>query len=188
MRVRTAVLSLALASLAAGSVAAQVAGPVRPSAAGLQAARFSIPADARAVADPSAPRVAMDPSKPRVYQSAPLAALLGVGGMILGYGSGLGLFGCQDEAPACRTGPDDFEYTLAYTGLVIGAAQGAHIGGTTRDGRGSFWATLGGAAAGALPLLLAPKDDDQVGAYVGSMVGATAGAVAVDYLVRRPRR
>jgi len=97
------------------------------------------------------------------------------------------LFDCEDEAPHCARGPDDFEYTLAYTGLSIGAAAGAHLGGRRRDSKGSFWATLGGAAIGALPILIAPKDDDQTGAYVGSLVGGTSGAVLVDYLVRRPR-
>ncbi|MFL5386563.1 MAG: hypothetical protein ACJ8GN_28940 [Longimicrobiaceae bacterium] len=113
--------------------------------------------------------------------------MLGVGGMVLGYGAGLVVFDCQDEAPGCARGPDDFEYTLAYTGLALGAATGAHLGGKTRDSKGSFWATLGGAAVGALPVLIAPKDDDQTGAYVGSIVGGTAGAVLVDYLMRRPR-
>jgi hypothetical protein len=126
-------------------------------------------------------------SPPHLYRSVPLAALLGVGGMVVGYGAGLVVFDCQDEAPQCAHGPDDFEYTLAWAGGALGAATGAHLGGKTSDSQGSFWATLGGAAIGALPVLLAPKDDDQTGAYIGSAVGATAGAVLVDYLVRRPR-
>ena len=111
----------------------------------------------------------------------------GVGGMLVGYAAGLGPFGCEDESRGCETGPDNFEYTLAYTGLALGAATGAHWGGKTHDSKGSFWATLGGAAVGALPLLIAPKDDDQTGAWVGSIAGGTAGAVLVDYLIRRPR-
>jgi len=126
-------------------------------------------------------------SKPHLYYSVPLSAALGVGGMLVGYAVGLGPFGCEDESPGCAHGPDDLEYTLAYTGLALGAATGAHLGGKTHDSKGSFWATLGGAALGALPILIAPKDDDQTGAYVGSIVGGTAGAVLVDYLVRRPR-
>jgi hypothetical protein len=127
-------------------------------------------------------------SRPRLYYSAPLAAFMGVAGVVLGYGSGLGLLGCHDEASVCLIGPDDSEYLLAYTGLTIGAATGAHVGGKTRDSKGSVLATLGGAALGALPVLFAPRDDDAVGSYVSGIVGGTAGAVLLDYLVRRPRR
>jgi hypothetical protein len=181
-----AVLPLLAALLfAAGPAAAQSArGPVLPRAefVRLSAAPRLGP---RGAADGLAER--LEPSRPHLYVSVPMAAALGVGGMLLGYGAGLTVFGCEDESPGCEHGPDDFEYALAYTGLALGAATGAHVGGKTRDGRGSFWATLGGAAIGALPILIAPKDDDQTGAWVGSMAGATAGAALVDYLVRRPR-
>jgi len=170
--------------LAAAPAAAQTTrGPVLPRAefARLTAAPRLDPSAAAGLAE------RLQPSPPRLYYSVPLAAVLGVGGMVLGYGAGMVVFDCQDEAPGCTGAPDDFEYTLAYTGLALGAATGAHIGGKTHDGKGNFWATLGGAAIGALPILLAPKDDDQTGAWVGSMAGATAGAALADYLVRRPR-
>jgi hypothetical protein len=176
---------LAALMLAAAPASAQTAhGPVLPRA---EFARLTATPrlDPRGAADGLAER--LQPSPPHLYYSVPLAAALGVGGMVLGYGAGLTVFGCEDESPGCAHGPDDFEYALAYTGLALGAATGAHIGGKTHDSRGSFWATLGGATIGALPILLAPKDDDQTGAWVGSMAGATAGAALVDYLVRRPR-
>jgi hypothetical protein len=191
IRSRPVLALLAALMLAAPARAQTAAGPVRTVGARLDAARLSAPATLRpsASTDPSA--MLSDPSglsRPHLYASVPLAALLGVGGMIIGYGQGLVLFDCQDEAPSCARGPDDFEYMLAYAGLTVGAAAGAHRGGERRDSKGSFWATLGGAALGALPVLLAPRDDDQTGAFVGSMVGGTAGAALVDYLVRRPRR
>jgi hypothetical protein len=61
------------------------------------------------------------------------------------------------------------------------------VGGKKRDSKGSVLATLGGAAIGALPVLFAPRDDDAEGSYVSGIMGGTAGAVLVDYLVRRPR-
>ena len=179
---------LAVLVLAAAPSAAQEArGPIIPRAELARLAPLQR-LDARTM-DPSAGLAEQtELSPPHLYYSVPLAAALGVGGMVVGYGAGLALFECQDEASGCAFGPDDFEYTLAYTGVVLGAATGAHLGGKRRDSKGSFWATVGGAAIGALPILLAPKDDDQTGAYVGSIVGGTAGAVLVDYLVRRPRR
>jgi hypothetical protein len=164
---------------------AQAAGPLRP--APLDAARFAAPAAMRRADASVVLAGSAELSRPNLARTIPLSALLGAGGMIVGYGAGLVVFDCQDEAPGCAHAPDDFEYTLAYAGAALGAATGAHIGGKTRDSKGSFWATVGGAAVGALPILLAPKDDDQTGAYVGTAVGATAGAVLVDYLVRRPR-
>lgn len=178
-------LSLAAALALAAPAHAQPAGPVR--IASLGDARFATPVVPRRADAPLARSGSSDLSRPNLSRSIPLSALLGVGGMIVGYGAGLVVFDCQDEAPGCGNGPDDFEYTLAYAGAALGAATGAHVGGKTRDSKGSFWATVGGAAVGALPILLAPKDDDQTGAYVGTAVGATAGAVLVDYLVRRPR-
>jgi hypothetical protein len=177
---------IATLSLAAPSSAQDARGPV---VLRTELARLApLPRlDARAADLSSGLAQQTELSRPHLYYSVPLAAALGTGGMILGYGAGLVLFDCQDEAPGCARGPDDFEYTLAFTGLALGAATGAHLGGKTHDSKGSFWATLGGAALGALPLLIAPKDDDQTGAYVGSMAGATAGAALVDYLVRRPR-
>jgi len=176
---------LAALLLATAPAAVQTAGgPVLPRA---EFARLSAAPrlDERGAADGLVKR--LQPSPPHLYYSVPLAAALGVGGMVLGYGAGLTVFGCEDESPGCTHGPDDFEYALAYTGLALGAATGAHVGGKTHGSKGSFWATLGGAAIGALPILLAPKDDDQTGAWVGSMAGATAGAALVDYFVRRPR-
>jgi hypothetical protein len=124
---------------------------------------------------------------PRLYYSAPLAAFFGVAGMVGGYGLGLGAFGCEDESPGCEHGPDDFEYALGWGGLALGSAFGAHLGGFTHKSQGSFWASLAGAAVGALPLLLMPKDEDQTGMWIAGMVAAPAGAVTADYLVRSPR-
>jgi hypothetical protein len=177
-------LAAALVSAAAPASAQTARGPV---VARAEFARIAAAPrlDSRAAAAGLAER--LQPSPPRLYYSVPLAAVLGVGGMVVGYGAGLALFDCQDEAPGCSIGPADFEYTLAYTGVALGAATGAHLGGKRRDSKGSFWATVGGAAIGALPILLTPRDDDSTNAYVGSMVGATAGAALADYLVRRPR-
>jgi hypothetical protein len=127
------------------------------------------------------------PRPPHVYFSAPLALLLGTQGMLLGYGVGLTAFGCEDESAGCSTGPDDFEYILAYSGLTLGAAAGAHWGGLTHQSRGSFWPTAGGAALGAVPLLFGPRDEDTNAMWIGSMLAAPAGAVIMDYLIRRPR-
>ncbi|HEY0151739.1 MAG TPA: hypothetical protein VGB92_07070 [Longimicrobium sp.] len=185
---RSAFAVLAALTLAAPARAQTGSGPVRMAAP--DAARLSAPATLRlaAAAVPTAARVdTLALSRPRLYYSAPLASLMGVAGVVLGYGSGLGLLNCQDEAAECLIGPDDSEYLLAYAGLTIGAATGAHVGGKTRDSKGSVFATLGGAALGALPVLFAPRDDDAVGSYAGGIVGGTAGAVLVDYLVRRPR-
>jgi hypothetical protein len=71
--------------------------------------------------------------------------------------------------------------------LVLGATAGAHVGGLRHDSRGSLPATLAGAAVGALPIVFAPKDDDQTAASVASLVGGAAGAALLDYLVRHPR-
>jgi hypothetical protein len=180
--------AILVALMLAAPARAQTHGPVRVAA--LDAARISAPAALRpppAVVPPIMLVDTMALSGPRLYYSAPLAAFMGVAGVVLGYGSGLGLLGCHDEASACLIGPDDSEYLLAYTGLTIGAATGAHAGGKTRDSKGSILATLGGAALGALPLLFAPRDEDAVGAYASGIVGGTAGAVLLDYLVRRPR-
>jgi len=187
--IRPLFLSLALSLVAALAAPAHaqtaVAGPVR--IASVDAARFAMPMVSRSAGAPLALSGSSDLSPPNLAKSIPLSALLGVGGMIVGYGAGLMVFECQDEASGCAYGPDDFEYTMAYAGAALGAATGAHLGGKTRDSKGPFWTTLAGAAVGALPILIAPKDDDQTGAYVGTAVGATAGAVLVDYFVRRSR-
>lgn len=155
-----------------------------PIAARQELARLAAPAVAR-----PAPLVLgqAELSKPHLYLSVPASAFFALGGMVIGYGAGLSVLGCQDESRGCDHGPDNAEYATAYLGLALGAATGAHWGGKRRDSIGRFWTTLGGAALGALPILIAPKDDDQTGAYVGSLAGGTAGAVLVDYLVRRPR-
>ncbi|MFL5542987.1 MAG: hypothetical protein ACJ8J0_28670 [Longimicrobiaceae bacterium] len=176
---RTSIAALVGALAFAAPLAAQ--GPVLPRQ---EFSRLAAPA----VAHP-APLIAgpTELSKPHLYYSVPLSAFFGLGGMLVGYGVGLSALGCEDESPGCGSGPDNSEYATAYLGLALGAATGAHWGGRRHDSIGSFWATLGGAALGALPLLIAPKDDDQTGAWVGSIAGGTAGAVLVDYLVRRPR-
>jgi hypothetical protein len=183
---RVALLAGALLFAGTSSGFAQ---PVRgPVVAPPHFARLETPRPTVTPVDPYAGiAVRAEDSRPHLYYSVPLATALGLGGMVLGYGAGLTAFGCEDESAPCAHGPDDFEYTLAYTGLALGAAAGAHLGGKTPDSKGNFWATLGGAALGALPLLIARKDDDQTGAYLGGMVGATAGAALADYLVRRPR-
>jgi hypothetical protein len=194
-RIRSMLLvALALAAADSSTVSAQQAalassagdGPIRrPSfeSADLRLAPTASPP--RATAAPVT--VAVPADHPRLYYSAPLAAFFGVAGMVGGYGLGLGAFGCEDESPGCEHGPDDFEYALGWGGLALGSAFGAHLGGFTHRSQGSFWASLGAAAVGALPLLLMPKDDDQTGMWIAGMVAAPAGAVAADYLVRSPR-
>jgi len=194
---RAAVLAAAFALSAATVRAQSAAGPVRD--ASLDAARM--PARVALVRATDAPAFAdagpVDPagglarqvelSKPHLYASIPLSALMGVAGAVLGYGAGFVLLDCDDESSTCNQGPDNAEYYTAAAGLVLGAATGAHVGGLRRDSRGSVGLTLLGATAGALPLVLASKEGDADVASLVSLAAAPAGAVLVDYLVRRPR-
>lgn len=193
---RAAALAATLASGAAPALAQTAAGPVR--ADGMDAARLPtrvavlrLPG-ARAqtawVIDPSS-QLALQAglSRPHVYKSAPLSALMGVGGAILGYGLGFVLLDCSDEGSDCNQGPDNAEYYTAATGLALGSAVGAHLGGMRRDSRGSLGLTLLGAVAGALPLVFVNKEGELDTASALSLAAAPAGAVLVDYLARRPR-
>ncbi|HEU4560408.1 MAG TPA: hypothetical protein VFS20_21335, partial [Longimicrobium sp.] len=126
-------------------------------------------------------------SKPHLYQSIPLSALLGLGGSVVGYGAGFILLDCSDEGPTCARGFDNAEYVTAAAGLALGATAGAHIGGKRRDSKGSFATTLLGAAVGALPVVFVDKEGEVGTASKLSLVLAPAGAVLMDYLVRRPR-
>jgi hypothetical protein len=193
-----AVLSAALAFGAVPAFAQAGAGPVR--GAGLDAAR--LPARVALLRPPNEPAsatvvLAADPSgqlarqvrlsEPHLYRSVPLSALLGLGGAVLGYGAGFILLNCSDEGSDCAHGPDNAEYYTSAAGLALGAAAGAHLGGLRRDSRGSFALTLLGAALGALPLVIVNKSGDLDTASALGLAAAPAGAVLVDYLVRRPR-
>lgn len=129
----------------------------------------------------------VDLSKPHLYASIPLSALMGFAGGVLGYGAGFVLLDCSDEGSTCENGPDNAEYFTAAAGIALGAGMGAHFGGRRRDSRGSLGLTLLGAAAGTLPLVLASREGDVDGPTLVSLAAAPAGAVLVDYLVRRPR-
>ena len=195
---RRAMTIAAAAALSTATARAQSpAGPVRD--ASLDAARIPLRAALVRVAgspvsadamplDPTAELARrVQPSKPHLYTSIPLSALLAFGGGVVGYGAGFVLLDCSDESPTCNHGPDNAEYFTAAAGVALGAATGAHLGGLRRDSRGSLGYTLLGAAAGALPLILAPKEGDVEVASLVSLAAAPAGAVLVDYLVRRPR-
>lgn len=194
---RAATVAAALLLSAATIRAQSAAGPVR--AASLDGARMPVrvalvrvsdapvPADVGA-ADPTGELARrLQPSRPHLYASIPLSALLGLAGSVLGYGAGFVLLDCDDESSTCGQGPDNAEYYTGAAGLALGAAMGAHYGGLRRDSRGSVGLTLLGAAAGTLPLLLTPKDGDADVTSLVSLAAAPAGAVLVDYLVRRPR-
>lgn len=192
-----AAMAAAVIALATAPAIAQApAGPVRnpaldaaqlPSAMTL-APGFAAPYAAPAI-DPAGDFAEQVPaSKPHLYFSAPLSALMGVAGAVLGYGSGLVLMNCSDEGANCETGPDHGEYYLGATGLALGAASGAHFGGRRRDSVGNFGSALLGAAVGTLPVVLANKQNDMGSVSLVSLVAAPAGAVLMDYLVRKPRR
>jgi len=196
--VRAAVLSAALAFVAARASAQAAGGPVR--GARLDDARLSarvaLPTVSGAsgsaggvlVIDPSGQLARqVELSKPHLYRSVPLSALMGLGGAMLGYGAGFILLDCSDEDSGCAHGPDNAEYYTAATGLALGAATGAHLGGRRGDSRGSFGLTLLGAAIGALPLVIVNEFGDLDTASALSLATAPAGAALVDYLARRPR-
>ena len=187
-RIPALLLTAALACAAIPAPAQTAAGPAQHS---LAAARLREPVLVPAAApDPNAALAAQaEPSKPRLYYSIPFSLAAAFAGAAVGYGASFAGLDCSDEGPTCGSGPDNAEYMGTYAGMSIGAALGAHLGGTRHDSSGSFLATLGGAAAGALPLLVADKESDaalETGALV-SLATSTAGAVLVDYLVRHPR-
>ncbi|HET7463645.1 MAG TPA: hypothetical protein VFJ82_20490 [Longimicrobium sp.] len=197
--IRRAAFAAAACVFAAATARAQSApGPVRD--ASLDGARMPVRVVLVRVADAPVSGAAVtmiDPSgefarqvelsRPHLYASIPLSALLGVAGSVLGYGVGFVLLDCDDESPSCGQGPDNAEYFTAAAGLALGAAAGAHLGGLRRDSRGSLGLTLLGAAAGALPMVLVSREGDADTASLVSLAAAPAGAVLVDYLVRRPR-
>jgi hypothetical protein len=195
---RAAMAAAALVLSAATARAQSAAGPVRE--ASLVEARIPVRVALVRVADTPGSAYAaqaIDPasqplwqtelSKPHLYASVPLSALMGFAGGVLGYGLGFVLLDCSDEGSDCAQGPDNAEYFTAAAGITLGAGMGAHFGGLRRDSQGSLGLTLLGAAAGALPLLLAPKEGDVDGPTLVTLAAAPAGAVLVDSLVRRPR-
>jgi hypothetical protein len=180
----------ALACAAAPARAQAPAGPVLTPQARLADARMR----PRTLATPPAPAIHLtagqqQPRPPHLYYSVPLSAAMAFAGALAGYGIGFVALGCDDESSSCDRGPDNGEYIAAYTGMALGAAGGAHLGGLTHDSRGSFPATLAGAAVGALPLLLSDKSSDNaIGTSAAvSLATSTASAVLIDYLIRRPR-
>lgn len=126
-------------------------------------------------------------SKPRLYYSAPLAALLGTAGGVLGYGLGFVLLDCSDESSRCENGPENGEYLLMGVGLAVGASTGAHIGGRRSDSEGNLPLTLALAAAGSFPAFFTDVHGENDDALLG-VVGSVGGAVLGDYLFRRRRR
>ena len=126
-------------------------------------------------------------SKPHLQYSVPLTLLGAFAGGAAGYGAGFVGLDCSDEGADCANGFDNAEYATLYAGAVLGAAAGAHFGGLRKDSAGNFLATVGGAAVGGIPILLANKEDNLDAPAIGTIVGSAAGAVIVDYLVRHVR-
>ena len=127
------------------------------------------------------PTEAQEPlQKSRLIQSIPLSALMGVGGVILGYGSGLVLLRCADESSNCELGPDNSEYALAALGLAIGASTGAHLGGRRAKSEGDRWLTFAAAAAGALPMIIGSASDNDA-LILGSTGLSITAAVVTDH-------
>ncbi|HEX8907442.1 MAG TPA: hypothetical protein VF771_21495 [Longimicrobiaceae bacterium] len=190
---RLPILLLSAAAIASASAPARAQTPAGP----LAPARTLVAAQLRArvltrtfAPDPGRELAArVQPSEPHLYFSIPMSAAFAFAGAAVGYGATFVGLDCSDEGPECGAGPDNGEYAGAYLGMATGAALGAHIGGTRHDSDGSFWASLGGAALGALPLLLSDKEsDNDINSSTWLSLGtSTAGAVLMDYLVRRPR-
>ena len=195
--IRIALAAAVVACAAAPALAQAPGGPLRDAA--LDASRLPAkvalaPATggAAALAAPAidatgAFALQVPASKPHLYQSAPLSALLGVAGGVLGLGVGAVLLDCSDEGTDCRTGFDNAEYYTTAAGLALGAATGAHYGGRRRDSRGSRGMALLGAAVGALPMVFVNSQGEGGTAQWVSLATAPAGAVLADYLVRKPR-
>jgi hypothetical protein len=195
--IRIALAAAVLACAAAPALAQAPGGPLRdaaldasrlPTGAALAPATGGAAAFAAPAIDVSGAFALRVPaSKPHVYQSAPLSALLGVAGGVLGLGAGLVLLDCSDEGTHCGQGFDNAEYFTTAAGLALGAATGAHFGGRRRDSRGSWGMALLGAAVGALPMVFVSSEGEGGTAQWVSLATAPAGAVLADYLVRKPR-
>jgi len=198
MQLRHTILAAALAAAftAAPASAQAPAGPVRE--AGFDAAQLSAPRVPEPAAYTPAGTISIDVtqalaaqvqlSKPHLYASAPLSAVMGFAGGAIGYAAGFVLLDCSDEGRSCTHGPDNAEYITAATGLALGAAAGAHLGGRRADSKGSLGYTLLGAAAGALPLVFVNTEGELDAASAVGIVTAPLGAVLADYFIRRPRR
>lgn len=190
IRIASLAAGLALACAASPAPAQLPAGPVATAPARLAMAQLPPASAFRGTPDPARELAAqLELSKPRLYYSIPLSLAFAFAGGAVGYGVGFVGLDCSDESSNCSRGPDNAEYLTMALGLAAGAASGAHIGGRRHDSTGGFLAALGGAAVGTIPLLIADKESDSAvntGAFV-SLASSTAGAVLMDYLVRRPR-
>lgn len=195
--IRIALAAAVLACAAAPAFAQAPAGPLRDAAldaSRLPASTALAPATGGA-ASFAAPAIDVSgafaqqvpASKPHVYQSAPLSALLGIAGGVLGLGVGAVILDCSDEGIDCATGFNNAEYYTTAAGLALGAATGAHYGGRRRDSKGSWGMALLGAAVGALPMVFVNSEGEGGTAQWVSLATAPAGAVLADYLVRKPR-
>lgn len=133
------------------------------------------------------------PSRARLWISLPASAALGMAAGAGGFLLGGNLLGCSDDGPECEHAPDNAEYWIGGgTGLVVGSAVGAYLGGLRSDSRGRITATLAGAFIGATPLLF----DKIFGGYHGEhpsaltyvgIVTTPVGAAFANYLFRVPR-
>lgn len=184
---RASILFAALLCLPSLADAQAPAGPLATSALPRMAAPMLAPSGHPAgIARLPLAMEAQEPlQKSRLHRSIPLAAVLGVGGLVVGYGSGLVLLGCQDESSGCESAPDNSEYALAALGLALGASTGAHHGGRRGRSEGDRWITFAAAAAGALPIILGSASDND-GLILGSTALSITAAVATDHFVRRP--
>jgi hypothetical protein len=183
---RTAILLASLLCLPSLGAAQAPLGPLAAPALPRMAAPLLAPSGRSADARLPLPMEAREPlQKSRLHRSIPLAAVLGVGGLVVGYGSGLVLLGCQDESSGCESAPDNSEYALAALGLALGASMGAHHGGRRAKSEGDRWITIAAAAAGALPLIIGSASDNDT-LILGSTALSITAAVGTDHFVRRP--
>jgi len=187
MITRSAILIASLFCLPSLAAAQAPAGPLAAPALPRMAAPVLAPSSR--TADAARLPMSMEAQEPleksRLYRSIPAATVLGVGGMVVGYGMGLVVLGCQDESSGCDAGPDNSEYALAALGLALGASTGAHRAGHRATSEGDRWLTFAAAAAGALPLIIGSASDND-GLILGSAALSITAAVATDHFVRRP--
>lgn len=118
----------------------------------------------------------------RPVLSFALATVTGAAGAVIGYGTGLIVFGCSDEGAYCEGGPDNMDVMLGVTGIVLGAAAGAHLGGLRRESAGRWLPTIAATAAGLLPMAFGSHQGASV-----ALVLTPVAAAAADHMFRRKR-
>jgi hypothetical protein len=185
---RTSILFAALLCLPSLSSAQAPAGPLAAPALPQLAAPVLAPGSH--ATDAALLPLSMEAQEPlqksNLLRSVPLSTVMGVGGGLVGFLSGLVLLDCQDGPPECGVGPDDSEIGLLALGLALGASTGAHYGGRRANSKGNRWLTLAAAAAGTLPIIIGDVGSNNELTLIGAGLSISA-AVATDHFVRRPR-